>query len=97
VFGASNDLYAWAARLSTGALFWQKKTGGSFSASTYCAGGVIANQEMVQRLDAATGAYTGAFNVHLDTEGTYTSAFVADGSSVYFTGQGGVYAIECRP
>lgn len=97
VFGASNDLYAWAARLSTGALLWQKKTGGSFSASTYCAGGVIANQEMVQRLDAATGAYTGAFNVHLDTEGTYTSAFVADGSSVYFTGQGGVYAIECRP
>jgi outer membrane protein assembly factor BamB len=97
VFGASNDLYAWAARLSTGALLWQKKTGGSFFASTYCAGGVIANQGMVQRLDAASGAYTGAFNVHLDEEGTYTSAFVADGTRVYFTGQGGVYAIACRP
>jgi outer membrane protein assembly factor BamB len=97
VFGASNDLYAWAARLSTGALLWQKKTGGSFFASTYCAGGVIANQGMVQRLDAADGAYTGAFNVQLDVEGTYTSAFVADGSSVYFTGQGGVYAVACRP
>jgi hypothetical protein len=52
---------------------------------------------MVQRLDAASGAYTGAFNVHLGEEGTYTSAFVADGSSVYFTGQGGVYAVACRP
>jgi hypothetical protein len=76
---------------------WQKKTGGSFFASAYCAGGVIANQGMVQRLDAADGAYTGAFNVQLDVEGTYTSAFVADGISVYFTGQGGVYAVACRP
>jgi outer membrane protein assembly factor BamB len=97
VFGASNDLYAWAARLSTGTLLWQKKTGGSFFASTYCAGGVMANQGMVQRLEAASGAYTAAYNVRLDTEGTYTSAFVADGSTVYFTGQGGVYAVACRP
>jgi outer membrane protein assembly factor BamB len=98
VFGASNDLYVWAARLSTGALLWEKKTGGgSFFASTYCAGGVIANEGMLQRLEASTGAYTGAFNVHLDEEGIYTSALVADGNSVYFTGQGGVYAVACRP
>jgi len=98
VFGASNDLYAWAARLSTGALLWEKKTGaGSFFASTYCAGGVIANEGMLQRLEASNGAYTGAFNVRLDEQGIYTSALVADGTRVFFTGQGGVYAVACRP
>jgi outer membrane protein assembly factor BamB len=98
VFGASNDLYVWAARLSTGALLWEKKTGGgSFFASTYCAGGVIANEGMLQRLEASSGAYTGAFNVRLDEQGIYTSALVTDGTKVFFTGQGGVYAVACRP
>jgi outer membrane protein assembly factor BamB len=97
VFGAATDQFVWAARLSTGVLLWEKKNGGSLFSSTYCAGGVIANEGMIQRLDAATGEYTGAFNIRLDTEGSYTSGLVADGTNVYFTGQGGVYAITCRP
>jgi outer membrane protein assembly factor BamB len=97
VFGAATDQFVWAVRLSTGALLWEKKNGGSLYSSTYCDGGVMANEGMIQRLEATTGEYTGAFNIRIDTEGSYTSGLVADGTNVYFTGQGGVYAITCRP
>lgn len=94
VFGASNDTFAWAARLSTGALIWQKATGGSNFAAAYCAGALFVNQDMVQRLEAHDGAYTGAFN--FSNERIYLSAFVADGTKVYFSGLDGIYAVKCR-
>lgn len=98
VFGASSDTYAWAARLSTGTFIWQKSTGGSSFSSTYCAGAAFVNEGMLQRLEARDGSYTGALNFAIDDpkSGSYTSAFATDGKTVYFTGQGGVYAVACR-
>jgi len=91
---ANNHLYA--VQLQTGNVEWDLDAGaGSIEGTSFCAGQIFIDASQIQRRDPAQGALTAVYNYDPDI-GPYTSNIATDGTSIYFAGEGGVYALACE-
>lgn len=88
------DGTAMAVDVVTGAVRWRASTTGGAQGAALCGQDFYVNTEVLQRLDAATGARTGTLSV--GTNDILTSQVVSDGQRAYMTGETGVFAVECR-
>ena len=96
VFLGSADTYLYDIDLTSGSVKWKQTPGGSIGGTTYCAGQVFIQADMIQRRDPQRGgAYTGYVN-YVPGKGPFTSNLASDGTRVYVTGEDGVYAINCQ-
>lgn len=92
VYIASIDSHVYDVSLTTGQIHWQKNLVGSLVGAEYCRGSVFASHGGLMRLAAADGSQTGKTS---DEYPQFTSNIGTDGSRVYITGYGGVYAFSC--
>ena len=91
VFSASEDTYLYDIAASSGQIVWKKGTGSSLDGVAFCGGSVWGMNGQLERHNASDGALTATFN-----PGGLTSNLATDGTRIFVTGYGGVYAIACR-
>lgn len=89
---ASEDGYVYDVSASAGQVFWKTNTGGSLDGVTFCGGSVWIMSGQLERRSATDGSLTGVFQ----PGPLLTSNLGTDGTHVYVTGYGGVYAVACQ-
>ena len=95
VFVGSANGHLYDVDLATGAIKWDQNLVNYIGGTAFCDGQVFVQAMMIQRRDPARGgAYSGAFNYD-PAIGPFTSNLVTDGRNIYFTGEGGIYAVSC--
>jgi outer membrane protein assembly factor BamB len=96
VYVGSANKHLYAVNRLTGAFEWDVTPGGSISGTAYCAGEVFVQAGQIQRRGPArAGAYSGAYDYDPEV-GPFTSNIATDGKTIYFAGEGGVYAVACK-
>jgi outer membrane protein assembly factor BamB len=95
VYVGSANTHLYAVNLQTGTVKWDVTPAGSIGGTAFCGGQVFIEAYMIQRHSSADGAYTGAYNYDYNV-GPFTSNIATDGTSIYFAGEGGVYALACQ-
>lgn len=93
VYVGSIDSHLYDISLKSGTVNWKKDLGGSLFAVEYCQGSVFASHGQLMRFNAADATLTGKTS---DAYPEFTSNLGTDGSRVFITGHGGVYAFECQ-
>ncbi|MEO6778222.1 MAG: PQQ-binding-like beta-propeller repeat protein, partial [Gemmatimonadaceae bacterium] len=92
VYIGSEDTYIYDVSLASGQVLWKSNTGTSLDGVTACGSSVWGMNGGLERHSAADGHQTGRY---ADTGARFTSNLATDGSHLYLTGYGGVYAIQC--
>ena len=96
VYVGSANKHLYAVNLQTGNVKWDLDVGaGSIEGTAFCGGQVFIDAYQIQRRNPTQGALTAVYNYDPDT-GPFTSNLATDGTSIYFAGEGGVYALVCQ-
>jgi outer membrane protein assembly factor BamB len=96
VYVGSANTHLYAVNLQTGNVKWDLDAGaGSIEGTAFCGGQVFIDAYQIQRRNPAQGALTAVYNYDPDI-GPFTSNIATDGTSIYFAGEGGVYALACQ-
>ena len=94
VYVGSANTHLYAVSLQTGTVKWDVTPTGSIGGTAFCGAQVFIEAYQIQRRNATNGAFTGVYNYDPDI-GPFTSNIATDGTSIYFAGEGGVYALAC--
>lgn len=93
VYIGSEDNYIYDVSLASGQVFWKSNTGSSLDGVTACGASVWGMNGGLERHAATDGHQTGHY---ADGDARFTSNLTTDGTRVYMTGYGGVYAVKCN-
>lgn len=94
VLTAGFDHHAYAFDLATGKVLWSEDTGGSAYGLGRCGGSVFVSAGVLRRYDVSSGQLTGEAGVAV-SDGAFVTNPVSDGTRLYLSGSGGMYAFQC--